>query len=164
MPQKVPISTTLTIPEMPKAFSFRRLTAQDWSWIHFKVALLVWAIFLFKFTPTAVSHALGAVSIVAASVCIFGVLLSLIGLVMSAQPDRIGLLGLSIEYSGLIFTAAGPITYFIVQVYLASTLPTGDQRIALCALGYVVCAALFARFRIVHRRRKKAMSVGEQVN
>lgn len=156
-------NSTTSMSEVPKAFSFKRFTSQDWSWVHFKIALLIWTILLMQFTPTAVFSALGVVIVVAMVVSMLGILISLVGLGMSAQPDKIGLLGLSIEYSGLLFTTAGPITYFIVQVYLAVTLPTGDQRIALCALGYVVCAALFARFRMVHRRRKRAMNVVEQV-
>lgn len=156
MPHNPP-TTTAPIPKVTKPFMFSRFTSQDWTWLHFKVALLIWAVLLLRFTPDAVATALGIVSFVAMLVSIVGILTSMVGLSMSAQPDKLGLLGLTIEYSGLMFTAAGPITYFIVQVYLAITLPTGDQRIALCALAYVICAALFARLRIVHRRRKKIM-------
>lgn len=155
--------STATYPS-EKPFSFRRLTPNAYSWIHFKLAILVWAVLLFNFTPNAVSSALGTVSIVAAIVSIFGIVMAITGLVMSVQPGKTGVLGLTIEYSGLYFATAVPVTYLIVQIYLASTLPNGDQRIALCALSYAVCAALAARIRMVYRRRKRLMVPIEQVS
>lgn len=158
---KTPTVNTRTTTIPIKKFSLRRLSSEDWFWIHFKFAMLVWACLILRFTPEAVFSTLGAVVFAFSIVTIVGVLMSIVGLSMSAQPDRIGLLGLTIEYSGLVFTMTGPVTYFFVQFYLSAKLESGDQRYALTALGYVVFAGLLARFNIVRRARKKVLRSNE---
>lgn len=140
-------------------FSFKRLTKADWSWFHFKIALLAWSITLLIYTPIPIANALGPVAAVFTSLTAVGVVISLVGLVMSAQIGKIGLIGLTVEYSGIIFTFAGPVNYLITQIYLAVKEPDGHNRYALCVLAYVVISALAARFRIVRNRRVKALNV-----
>lgn len=130
----------------------RRLTPRHWGWLHFKAAMLLWMSLLLIFTPANVYEALGWVVWLIASVTIFGTLTSMVGLVMSAQHAKVAVLGLSIELAGLWFTAAGPVAYLITQMYLALNLHDGQQRYALCALAYLVCAALACRIIIVAPR------------
>lgn len=156
--QNEPSLNTESGSTIHKRFSFRRLSSADWSWIHFKLAILVWSLVLMWFTPTQVNIAQGAVAAVFTIVTAIGVVVSVVGLAMSAQHGQLGLIGLTIEYSGIIFASTGPFSYLITQVYLSVTLPNGDQRYALAVLTYVVFAALLARFRIVRARRKRAMS------
>lgn len=133
------------------------LTVQDWAWLHFKAAVIVWAAVLWRFTPVRVEDALGGVIVAVAAATIVGGLISITGLIVAAQSRRLAVTGLSVELAGLWVMTAGPVPYLIVQVYLASTLPDGDQRYALCFLAYVLCAALAARIVIVIRRRRRTI-------
>lgn len=133
---------------------FRRLTLRHWSWIHFKVAMLVWAAILLTYTPTAVAGALGAVVILISVVTILGSLTSMVGIVMSAQHGtKVGVIGISVELAGLYFMGAGPLAYLITQLWLAVTLPGGSQRYALVVFAYAMCVALTCRILIVAPRR-----------
>lgn len=150
---------TLTI-EIPKRFFLKNLTLQDWSWVHFKLAMIAWSIALYTFTPRAIMAALDWLAIMAPTVTIIGGVVSLVGLFMAVQPGRVGVLGLTIELSGLYFMTAGPIVYLIAQTYLASTLENGDQRYALTVLAYVICAALLCRILIVLPKRSRVSNSG----
>ena len=135
---------------------FRKLTLRHWSWIHFKFAMLVWAVVLLGYTPTAVAGALGAVVITISTVTIVGSVTSIVGIVMSAQNGtKAGVIGISVELAGLYFMGAGPVAYFITQVWLALTLPEGSQRYALVVFSYAMCVALACRILIVAPRRNR---------
>lgn len=156
MPIKITPKTEM-IEISSSKFSLKRLTSEDWSWVHFKVVIFIWAIMILNYTPTPIANALGILADIFAIVTALGILISVTGIIMSAQIGSIGLIGLTIEYSGIIFTATGPFTYLMIQLYLATKLPDGDQRYALCVLAYVVIAALFARFRTVRMKRRRLL-------
>ena len=133
------------------------LTVQDWAWLHFKAAVLAWVLTLWRFVPVKVGDALGGVIVAVAVVTIVGAVTSILGLVIAAQSRRVAVAGLGVELAGLWVMAAGPVSYLAVQVYLASTLPDGDQRYALCFFAYTLCAAVGARIVIVIRRRRRTI-------
>lgn len=133
-----------------------RLTPRHWSWLHFKLALLVWSLTFLRYTPIRVDDTLGAQIVqLALGVTALGCLISMVGLIMSAQGGKAGVIGLSIELSGIYFTFAAPIVYFFTQVWLAASLPEGEQRYALGVYAYVVIAAMICRLVIVRPRRKR---------
>lgn len=135
----------------------RRLTVQDWVWLHFKAAMLVWAGVLWRFTPVRIDDALGGLTVAVSAVTILGGLVSITGLIVSAWSRRAAVRWLGVELSGITLMAVGPGAYFATQVWLAVTLPGGEQRYALCVLAYVLCAAVLARFVIVVRRRRRTI-------
>lgn len=138
----------------PKGF-FGHLSVQDWSWVHFKIAMITWAVLLFLYTPIPVAAALGVLSTLCTVITAIGGVVSLVGLFLSVQPGKKSIIGLTIELAGISFMAAGPFTYFVIQIYLAATLPTGDQRYALIVLAYAICAALMCRLLIVYPKRAR---------
>lgn len=135
---------------------FRKLTLRHWAWLHFKLALLAWAIILLTYTPSSVVGALGMLVGFVAVVTIVGTAVSSVGIIMSAQglSTRAGVTGISVELIGLCFTTAGPLSYLITQVCLAFG-PEGEQRYALCLYAYAMCAALACRILIVVPRRNR---------
>lgn len=133
------------------------LTVQDWAWLHFKAAVLVWAAVLWRFTPVKVEDALGGVIVAVAVVTILGATTSIVGLVIAAQSRRVAVTGLGVELAGLWVMAAGPVSYLAVQWWLAARLPDGDQRYALVVLAYTLCAAVGTRIVIVIRRRRRTI-------
>lgn len=135
---------------------FRKLTIRHWSWIHFKVAMFVWAAILLGYTPTAVAGALGAVVLTISIVTMLGSVTSIVGIIMSAQyGTKAGVIGISVELAGLYFMGSGPLAYFITQLWLALTLPQGSQRYALVVFAYAMCVALTCRILIVAPRRNR---------
>jgi len=137
---------------------FRRLTVQDWVWLHFKVAVITWAAVLWRFTPAKVGSAVGWLIAFAAIVTIVGGILSATALIVAAWSRRAAIHALAVEYSALWLMAAGPISYFGIQVWLSATLPDGDQRYALSVHAYVLCAVIAARIVIVYRRRRRTLA------
>lgn len=134
----------------------RRLTIRHWSWIHFKLAVLVWMILLATFTPTKLGVAVGIILILVATVTIIGSVVSIAGIIMTAQTGKTAVLGITVELGGLWFMLAGPAVYLFTQIYLAITLEDGDQRYALVALSYAFVAALLCRIVIVKPRQSRA--------
>lgn len=138
----------------------RRLTIQDWVWLHFKVALMVWAAVLWRFTPVKVGDAIGSLIVAVSVVTLLGGLISVAGLIRSAWSRTAAVRWLGVELAGLTLMSVGPGAYFAVQVWLAATLADGEQRYALCVLAYVLCAAMLARVVIVRRRRRRTLQGG----
>jgi hypothetical protein len=137
-----------------------RVKLQAWLWIHFKLALLVWSFLLFYYTPIQVHNVQGdIVTGLFTIVTGMGAIISVTGLVVKNQGCESTLIGSEIELAGLVFMAAGPISYLVTQIFLALTLPDGDQRYALCALTYALCAALVCRIAIVYDHFAKHVRV-----
>lgn len=133
----------------------KRLTVRHWTWLHFKAAVLIWVVTLGAFTPKQVDGAIGSLVGALMWVTVAGCLISASGLVMSAQRGKVAVIGLSIEFVGIWFTFAGPVSYLITQIYLSVTLPDGDQRYALAWLAYTLVAGIICRISIVGPRRSK---------
>jgi hypothetical protein len=134
----------------------KRLTLVHWAWVHAKVALGAWAVLLYLFTPERVNLALGWVLIGSVTlVTLVGAVVSVIGLIMSVQPGRIALVGLTVELSGLYFMLlGGAVPYLVTQFSLISSV-SGSDRIALTAFAYAMCAFLVCRIALVTSRRRK---------
>jgi hypothetical protein len=134
----------------------KRLTLVHWAWMHAKVALGVWAVLLFMFTPERVNLAVGGLLIGGITlVTLIGAFVSVVGLVLSVQSGRTALTGLTVELAGLYFMLfGGAVPYFITQLYLANTL-AGIDRIALTAFAYAMCAFVVCRIALVTSRRRK---------
>lgn len=124
--------------------ALKRLTPVHWAYIHFKLAIgLAWPTALFLFTPAVVNDALQRSIISAmAGVTIVGGLMSIVGLVMTAQRGNVRTIGISIELAGIALLSSGPLAYFLTQ----STLAFDDQdRVALAVFCYAMLAALICR-------------------
>lgn len=124
--------------------ALKRLTPVHWAYIHFKLAVgIAWPVALFLFTPAVVNDALQRSIITAMSgVTVVGGLMSIVGLVMTAQRGNVRTIGISIELAGIALLSSGPLAYFLTQ----ATLAVNDQdRVALSVFCYAMLAALICR-------------------
>lgn len=146
--------------------AFRRLTPEHLGWLHFKIALgLVWPIALITLTPVTLVGSLGWVVYFMAITTLTGALVSMTGLVMSAQRGTLAVVGLSVELAGLFFFLVGPLTYAITYGVLSVT-GFGElknvQFIPLAIFSYSMVAAIINRIVIVMpRRRREAHDVSK---
>lgn len=136
--------------------TLHKLRPDHWAWLHAKAAMLIWAALFFAFTPLKVFVALDFwVSTAISLFVVFGILVSVIGLVKStSNNNHVAHKGLNLELTGLWFAIAGPFAYCVTQFYLTFGIE-GDQRIALVAFAYALCSFMLVRIVIVttHRRR-----------
>jgi hypothetical protein len=101
---------------------FSRLTPRHWGWIIFKLLVgVAWPLALIFTTPTTVLATVGWVIFLIALTALGGGLLSVIGIVMSAQRGAAGVIGLSVELAGLCLFIVGPICYAIINLALTVT-------------------------------------------
>lgn len=124
--------------------ALRRLTPVHWAYIHFKLALgMAWPVALFFYTPTVVNDALQRTIVsTMCGVTILGGVMSIIGLVMTAQRGKVRTIGVSIELAGIALLSSGPLAYFFTQ----ATLAMHDlDRVALAFFSYAMLAALICR-------------------
>lgn len=126
--------------------TLRRLSPVHWAYIHFKLALgVAWPITLWALTPTVVNEALQrAIVTTMASVTVIGGLMSVVGLIMTAQRGKARTIGVSIELAGIALLSSGPLAYFLTQATLAMG-AGGEQRTALAVYAYAMLAALICR-------------------
>lgn len=134
----------------------KRLRPDHWAWLHAKAALIAWAVLFFIYTPEKLSLALGWLLATGVSaVVIIGVGVSVVGLFMSlSNYTTDARRGVNIELAGLWVALSGPFAYCATQGYLAFG-PEGDQRIALVAFAYAMCAFMIVRIVIVSMHRKR---------
>ncbi|WP_307083520.1 hypothetical protein [Arthrobacter agilis] len=127
------------------ARALKRLTPVHWAYIHFKFALgVVWPTVLWLLTPTAVNDALQRTIVTTmAGATILGGIMSITGLIMTAQRGRVRTIGVSIELAGIALLSSGPLSYFFTQAYLALS---NYERAALAVFAYAMLAALICRF------------------
>lgn len=124
--------------------ALQRLTPVHWAYIHFKLAIgVAWPIALWVFTPAVVNDALQRTIISAMSgVTIVGGIMSVVGLVMTAQRGKVRTIGVSIELAGIALLSSGPLAYFLTQATLALD---NTDRVALAFFSYAMLAALICR-------------------
>lgn len=124
--------------------ALRRLTPVHWAYIHFKLAIgVAWPAALWIFTPAAVNDALQRTIITSmAGATITGGVMSIIGLVMTAQVGKVRTIGVSIELAGIALLSSGPLAYFLTQATLALE---DTERVALAVFSYSMLAALICR-------------------
>ena len=124
--------------------ALKRLTPVHWAYIHFKLAIgVAWPVALWVFTPAAVNDALQRTIISTMSgVTIIGGVMSIVGLVMTAQRGKVRTIGVSIELAGIALLSSGPLAYFLTQATLALD---NSDRVALAFFCYAMLAALICR-------------------
>lgn len=126
----------------------RRLTLRDWGWINFKIALgVLFPLFVLVSPPSALNATFSVVVYAWLATTFIGGLTSTTGIIMSAQPGRVGVIGLTVELAGLIFMFAGP--FLLLVVYLALWLARVEVRMTAVGLTWSLCAALLARAAII---------------
>jgi uncharacterized membrane protein len=123
------------------------LTRIDWAYVHFKAALgLLWIIPLTQSTYLQNRTAPWFV-LIWGLLTTLGFVVSLIGLVMSAQKFETRRNGFRVEMTGLVLLMSAPAIYGLVQVGLAVT--TGADRWIAIAFAYIICAAIVPRMCMI---------------
>jgi peptidoglycan biosynthesis protein MviN/MurJ (putative lipid II flippase) len=145
--------------------AIRNLTPRHWGWLHFKLAMIYWASVMMRFPPDAVADSLKEPYIfIWTAMTMFGGLVSMVGLFMSAQPatNRFHVVGVSIELAGLCLFIIGPIVYWTTQLSIFVTnqdhLPLMERlhtRYAVICLAYAMTAAIVARILVVFPRFRR---------
>jgi uncharacterized membrane protein len=132
--------------------ALKHLTRLDWAYVHFKAALgLLWFIPLTQVDYLQRSTTLWFIIIWAAITC-SGFVISLVGLVMSAQSFQTRRNGFVVEMTGLWLIMAAPAVYGMIQVGLMWT--TGENRWLAIAFAYILCAALLPRMIMIKQAAK----------
>lgn len=139
--------------------TLKKLRPDHWAWLHAKVAIMVWAVLFFMYTPFQLQELLEYTIIGLVSfVIVFGVGASIVGLFMSfSKYTIVARRGENIEIAGLSLALAGPIVYFIARVWLIFSIQDG-QGIPIAALAYAITAFLLVRIIIVSTHRKQVTS------
>ena len=140
--------------------TLKKLRPDHWAWLHAKVAIMIWAVLFFMYTPFQLQELLEYTIIcLVSSVIVFGVGVSIVGLFMSfSKYTTWARRGENIEISGLSLALAGPIVYFLARVWLVFSINDG-QGIPIAALAYSITALLLVRIVIVVTHRKRVTSL-----
>jgi hypothetical protein len=134
----------------------RRIPLRNWAVIYFKLSVGLWAVVLMTHQPQLVSDTADrffVISYLAAT--LFGVVVSMVGLVISSQKGRRWYVpvGSGIELGGILFSIIGPLCYGITQLsILISTPSLTDQRVHLIFLAHALFSALMVRIAVVGPR------------
>lgn len=132
-----------------------KVPGRNWAWVYFKISIAAWAVALLLNQPALVtSTAQPAFVRVYLGLCIFGSVISIVGMIMSSQHGRrIQPVGVVIELSGILLAAIGPICYALTQISILVDGTDPDvSRLHLVFLGHALFAGLFARGYVVARR------------
>lgn len=128
------------------------LTRLDWAYVHFKAALgLLWFIPLTQVEYLQRATALWFILAWALITC-SGFIISLVGLVMSAQTFQTRRNGFVVEMSGLCLIMAAPAVYGVLQVGLMWS--TGENRWLAIAFAYILCSAIVPRMVMIKQAAK----------
>lgn len=124
----------------------KRLTPIHWAYLHFKLAIgVAWPATLWAVTPTVLHDALKMQMVgLMCLTTLLGALLSIVGLVMTAQRGRVRTIGVSVELAGIALLSSGPLAYFLSQTTLAFS-GNGHERAALAVFSYAMLAAIVCR-------------------
>jgi uncharacterized membrane protein len=129
-----------------------RLTRLDWAYIHFKAALgLLWFIPLTQLDYLQRATAVWFIVAWALVTCA-GFVISVTGLIMSAQQFETRRNGFRVEMTGLLLIMAAPAVYGLLQVGLMWS--TGENRWLAIAFAYILCAALVPRIIMIKEAAK----------
>lgn len=132
--------------------ALRGLTRIDWWFIHFKAALgLLWIIPLTQSTYLQDKTAPWFI-LAWGFFTTLGFVVSVVGLVMSAQAFETRRNGFRIEMSGLILLMSAPAIYGLIQIGIAVT--TGADRWIAFAFAYIICAAIVPRMVMIKSAAK----------
>ncbi|QSZ47237.1 hypothetical protein [Arthrobacter sp. D5-1] len=132
--------------------ALRGLTRTDWAFVHFKAALgLLWIIPLLK-SPSVQGSTPPWFILAWGFFTTLGFVVSVVGLVMSAQHFETRRNGFRVEMSGIVLMMSGPFIYGLLQIGLAVT--TGTDRSIAIAFAYIICAALVTRMVMIKAAAK----------
>ena len=132
--------------------ALRNLTRLDWAYVHFKAALgLLWFIPLTQVDYLQRAAGVWFILVWALITCT-GFIVSLCGLVMSAQTDNASRNGFRVELTGLYLIMAAPGVYGLFQIGLIVT--TGENRWLAVAFAYIICSALMPRIIMIKMSAK----------
>jgi len=131
--------------------ALKRLTRLDWAYVHFKAALgLLWFIPLTQVDYLQRQTAVWFIAIWGL-ITVTGFIVSLCGLVMSAQQDHTRRNGFRVELVGLWLIMAAPGVYGLIQVGL---IVNGENRWLALAFAYIICSALVPRIIMIKQAAK----------
>ena len=137
---------------MPLRQALGRLTRLDWAYVHFKAALgLLWFIPLTQVEYLQRQTAVWFIVAWGAVTCA-GFMISLVGLIMSAQSFETRRNGFRVEMTGLCLIMAAPAVYGMIQVGLMWS--TGENRWLALAFAYIICSALVPRIVMIKQAAK----------
>lgn len=132
----------------------KRLRAKNWAWLNFKFSVgVLWPLYMIFATPETLISAVDATILtVCMALSLLGNLASIVGYIFSMQPGKIGVIGVSIELSGVILAILGPGAYLLTRLSLlfdpAFGLTTGIFfAYSLCAVYLYRLIVLVPRFR-----------------
>lgn len=129
----------------------KRLKARHWAWLQFLfVTGIVWPTFMLFSTPELIVGVLHpAILAIAMIVSFVGTIVSMFGYVASQQLGKLGVIGVSVELSGLILSILGPAAYFITRIYMLFLPETAGVLSSPLFFSYAICAVYLYRFVIV---------------
>lgn len=130
---------------------FKRLRARHWAWLHFLVSIgIAWPLFMMLTPPELIAGALNpAILAIAMGVSLVGTVIAGYGYFASQQLDKLGVIGVSIELSGLILSFIGPSAYLVIRLYLLNQPDTLGLLTSPLFFAYSLCAVYLYRFVIV---------------
>lgn len=125
----------------------RRLGAQHWAWINFKVGMFMFALSVLIVRPSSTDTLNYWVGLIWCWSCLVGALVSIAGIVWTAQPgDHARKYGTATELCGLILLGIGPLVYWIIMTAIVVTHEPGwEQRIGVMWFAYAMTAVVVAR-------------------
>jgi nitrogen fixation/metabolism regulation signal transduction histidine kinase len=126
-----------------RQIQWRRLSAVDIAWLHFKVALAVLLFIPLLASPTMQNSTTGVFLTAWVVVSVIGTLLSTIGLLLGAQRDGVRRAGIRLEMAGLCLLIVGPAAF--MMILLGLMVDGGTNRWTGIMFCYVICAALVSR-------------------
>lgn len=129
----------------------KRLRARHWAWLHFLAVIGVgWPLFMIFTPPELIAGVLHpAILAIAMIVSLVGTLIAMFGYFASQQQDKLGVIGVSIELSGLILSILGPGAYFVTRIYMLFLPETAGVLSSPLFFSYALCAVYLYRFVIV---------------
>ena len=131
---------------------FSGLTRTDWAYVHFKAALgLLWIIPLTKIAYLQASTSPWFI-LLWGFLTTLGFVVSVVGLIMSAQRNETRRNGFRVEMTGLILLMAAPAVYGLIQIGLAIT--TKQDRWIAIAFAYIICSAIVPRMVMIKAAAK----------
>lgn len=129
---------------------FKRMRARHWAWMSFLFfSGVAWPTFMLLTPPELVTDILDPTVLFAAMVIsLIGTLVTMFGYFASQQVGKLGVIGVSLELSGLSLSVLGPAAYLITRVYEWFT-PDSDGLTSAVLFTCSVLAVYIYRFVIV---------------
>lgn len=129
----------------------KRLKARHWAWLHFLAIIgVAWPVFMLVTPPELIVGVLNpSILAIAMFVSLLGSLTAMAGYFASQQQEKIGVIGVSIELSGLILSVIGAGSYFVTRVYMLFLPETAGELTSTLFFAYALCAVYLYRFVII---------------